>query len=150
MKRILSSLALFLCLASTIAIGEFSANAAEKSPEKKAEKSEKAARGRPVMGKVDAVDKTMKTLTLSGEKKQVLQVTSETRIMKAGKPATFDDATVGEAIAGSAVEENGKLVLRSLRIGAKPEEGEKEPKGPAKAKKKAKESAEKASGASGQ
>lgn len=158
MKRILSSLSLSLCLASALAIGSLPVQAAEKSPEKKAEKAEKKAkkadkgvRARPVMGKIEAVDKTMKTLTLSGEKKQVLQVTSETKIMKAGKPATFDDATVGEEIGGSVVEEGGKLVLKSLRVGAKPGEGEKAaPKGPAKAKKQAKEAAEKAAGASGQ
>lgn len=161
MKRILSSLSLSLCLASALAIGSLSAQAAEKSTEKKAEKAEKkaekaekAVRARPVMGKIEAVDKTMKTLTLSGEKKQVLQVTSETKIMKAGKPATFDDATVGEEIGGSVVEEGGKLVLKSLRVGAKPGEGEKgdkaSPKGPAKAKKQAKDAAEKAAGASGQ
>lgn len=155
MKRILSSLTLSLCLASVLAAGSFSANAADKAPEKKAEKAEKKAekavtKSRPVMGKIEAVDKTMKTLTLSGEKKQVLQVTSETKIIKAGKPATFDDATVGEEIGGSVVEEGGKLVLKSLRVGAKPGEGDKEPKGPSKAKKKAKEASEKAAGASGQ
>ena len=149
MKRILSSLTLSFCLA----LGGFAGIAAEKVPEKKAEKSDKSApRARPVAGKIEAVDKTMKTLTLSGEKKQVLVVTSETKIMKAGKPATFSDATVGEEIGGSVVEENGKVILKSLRIGAKPgEAGEKaEPKGPAKAKKKAKDAAEKAAGASGQ
>lgn len=138
MKRILSSLTLSLCLA----FGGFAGVAAEKSSEKKAEKSEKAApRARPIAGKIEAVDKTMKTLTLSGEKKQVLVVTSETKIVKGGKPATFADATVGEEIGGSVVEENGKLILKSLRVGTKPEEagGSADPKGPAKVKKKAKE-----------
>ncbi len=147
MKRILWSLSLSACLA----FGSFSGFAADKAPEKKAEKSEKAGpRARPIAGKIEAVDKTMKTLTLSGEKRQVLVVTSETKIMKAGQPALFADATVGEAIRGSVIDENGKLVLRSLLIGAKPAEaGEKaEPKGPAKVKKKAKEAAEKAAGAS--
>ncbi len=151
MKRILSSITLSVCLASTFAIGGFCAAAAEKAPDTRIEKSEKAGpRARPVSGKIEAVDKTMKTLTLSGEKKQMLLVTSETKIMKAGKPATFADATVGEEIGGSVIEEGGKLVLKSLRVGAKPGEGEKEPKGPAKTKKKAKEAAEKAAGASGQ
>ncbi len=141
MKRILSSLTLFVCLASAIA--------ADKAPDKT------AARARPVSGKIEAVDKTMKTLTLSGEKKQVLQVTSATIITKAGKPAIFDDATVGEEIGGSVVEENGKLILRSLRVGPKPGEapaaGDKTvPKGPAKARKMAKDAADKAAGASGQ
>ena len=137
MKRILSSITLSVCLASTFTIGGFSAAAAEKAPDTKIEKSEKAGpHARPVSGKIEAVDKTMKTLTLSGEKKQVLLVTSETKIMKAGKPATFADATVGEEIGGSVVEEGGKLVLKSLRVGAKSDEGEKEPKGPAKTKKK--------------
>jgi hypothetical protein len=140
MKRILSSLTLFVCLASAIA--------ADKAPDKT------AARARPVSGKIEAVDKTMKTLTLSGEKKQVLQVTSATIITKAGKPAIFDDATVGEEIGGSVVEESGKLILRSLRVGSKPGEapaGDKAaPKGPAKARKMAKDAADKAAGASGQ
>jgi hypothetical protein len=78
-------------------------------------------RARPVAGKVAVIDSAMKILTLSGEKKQVLQVTSETKITKGGKPAMFSDIVVGEVIGGSVVEEDGKLKLKSLRIGPKPE-----------------------------
>jgi hypothetical protein len=48
-------------------------------------------------------------------------VTSETKIAKAGKPATLDDATVGEEVGGAYHQaEGGKMELMSLRIGAKP------------------------------
>lgn len=78
-----------------------------------------AGRAIPFHGKIDAVDKVAKTIKV-GER--VFQVTSETRIVKQGKPATLDDAAVGELVGGSYVKgEDGKLNLRSLRIGPKPE-----------------------------
>jgi hypothetical protein len=78
-------------------------------------------RGVPYNGKVASVDKIAKTITLNGEKNRVIQVTSKTRIMKDGKPATFDDATVGEKVGGFAHQVGDKLEARSLNIGAKPE-----------------------------
>lgn len=84
----------------------------------------------PFRGKLAAVDKTAKTITLDEKTKRTFQVTSETKIMKDDKPATLDDATVGEAVRGSyRKSDDGKMTLRLLSIGAK---GEAKPKEPAK------------------
>jgi hypothetical protein len=73
----------------------------------------------PFRGKIDAVDKTAKTIKV-GER--TFQVTSSTIIKKLGKPATFDDAKVGEEVRGQFKKtEDGKLELLSLYIGPKPE-----------------------------
>jgi hypothetical protein len=74
----------------------------------------------PFGGKLKAVDKVAKTITIDRENKNTFAVTSETRITKAGKPATLDEAVVGEPVGGLAVDKGGKLELLSLRLGAKP------------------------------
>ena len=77
----------------------------------------KAARPLPFHGKIAALDKDAKVLTV-GERK--FHAASTTKIMKAGKPATLTDATVGEEVGGAYREvEGGKLELVSLRIGPK-------------------------------
>lgn len=82
-------------------------------------KGEKKKGGTPFRGKLDAVDKTAKTIKV-GER--VFQVTSDTRIMKAGKPATLDDGVVGEEVGGNYTQaDDGKLMARSVRFGPKPE-----------------------------
>jgi hypothetical protein len=104
---------------------------AEKKAE--AEKKEAPAKKRetlPFNGKVAAIDKTAKTFTV-GQRK--FQLTSDSRITKAGKPATLDDAAVGEEVAGSYLRaEDGKLNVVSVRFGLRPEG---EPKGEKKSKK---------------
>jgi hypothetical protein len=53
---------------------------------------------------------------------RTFKVTSTTRIMKSGQPATFDDAKVGEDVTGSYTKsDDGTLELRSLYIGPRPE-----------------------------
>ncbi|MBI3415519.1 MAG: hypothetical protein HY043_09395 [Verrucomicrobia bacterium] len=85
------------------------------------------------------MDKTAKTITIEGKDKgRTIHVTSATKIRKAGKPATFDDATAGEEVGGLAKKApDGKLEAVSLRVGPKPE-AEKKP-GKAKGEKKKKE-----------
>lgn len=76
--------------------------------------------GRPIVfnGKLDAVDKQAKTIKI-GER--VFHVTSTTRIIKDSKPATLDDAKVGDEAAGQYREGADKqLNLISLRVGPKP------------------------------
>jgi hypothetical protein len=94
-----------------------------------AEKSKKSA-SIPFTGKLNAVDKTAMTITLEGkEKKRTIHLTSQTRYMKAGKPATLDDAVVGEEVAGQIVKKaEGQEEAVSLRLGPKPEEAPKEKK----------------------
>jgi hypothetical protein len=80
---------------------------------------EKKDRGVPVHGKIVEIDKTAKTIKV-GESKY--QVTSSTKIIKAEKPAVFDDAVVGEEVRGYYRKtDDGKLELLSLHIGPKPE-----------------------------
>lgn len=99
--------------------------AADKAaPAEKGENAEKKApKHVPFHGKIDALDKEAKTIKV-GER--TFQVVATTKIVKAGKPATLDEATVGEAVGGAYHQaEGGKLELMSLRIGAKPEKEEK-------------------------
>src|SRR4030088_178195 len=64
----------------------------------------------PFKGKIGAVDKTGKTLTLEDKNKRVFQISSETKIMKGDKPATLDDGMVGEVVTGSYHKgDDGKL-----------------------------------------
>jgi hypothetical protein len=95
------------------------------APPAKEGKATKGKIGKPLVfsGKIAAIDKIEKTITLAGKaKNRVFYLTSQTRITKAGKPATFDDAVVGEVVGGQArVKPDGKNELISLRIGPKPE-----------------------------
>jgi hypothetical protein len=92
---------------------------AKPADKKEAPAKEAAPRALPFRGKIGAVDKTAKTIKV-GER--TFQVTADTKINKAGKPATLDDATVGEEIGGSYREgTDKKLNLVSLRIGARPD-----------------------------
>ena len=76
----------------------------------------------PFNGKINEIDKTAKTISIGKEKKKTIQITDKTRILKAGKTATLDDASVGVDVGGSYRENTaGKLEAISLRIGPKPE-----------------------------
>lgn len=119
MKRLVA-----LCLVAVISVfSSITLIAADKAAP--AEKGEKKAAPKhtPFHGKIGSLDKSAKTLKV-GER--TFQVTSTTKIVKAGKPATLDDATIGEEVGGAYLQgEGGKLELMSLRIGAKPEKEEK-------------------------
>lgn len=120
MKKVLSIclIALFTAVSVPLVV------AADKPvPAEKAEK--KGPKTLPFRGKIAAVDATAKVITV-GERK--FHVTTTTKFMKAGKPATFADATVGEEVGGAYYEEDSKLQLASLRIGPKPVEAPKEKK----------------------
>jgi Cu/Ag efflux protein CusF len=72
----------------------------------------------PFHGKVKSIDNSAKTISLV---KETLQITSDTKILKMGKPATLTDLEVGDNVAGSYKKEaDGKLSVISLRIGPKP------------------------------
>ncbi|MBA4146666.1 MAG: hypothetical protein H0X66_01020 [Verrucomicrobia bacterium] len=72
----------------------------------------------PFYAKVAAVDKTAKTLKLGN---RVFKVMPDTKMIKDEKPATLDDATIGEISGGSYKNNNGTLELVMIRFGAKPE-----------------------------
>ena len=113
MKKLIVSI-LVAVFATAVTLPAMAAD--EKPAEKKAAP---AARAVPFRGKIGAVDKQAKTVKV-GER--TFQITSDSRIIKAGKPATLDDATVGEEVGGAYREgEDKKLNVVTLRIGARPE-----------------------------
>jgi hypothetical protein len=133
MKKLFSSAA----LAAAILASPFFAQAADKEAPADAPKTQNQAR-LPFNGKISAVDKNAKTITLEGkEKARVFLITSETRIRKERKPATLDEVQVGERVGGSYRESaEGKMELLTLNVGiptraARAKEGDK-PKEPAK------------------
>ena len=74
----------------------------------------------PFRGKLAAVDKSAKTIKV-GE--SVYQITSETKITKAGKPATLQDGVVDEPVTGYVKPtEDGKMTATTVRFGAKVED----------------------------
>ncbi|MBC8097725.1 MAG: hypothetical protein H7Y43_18145 [Akkermansiaceae bacterium] len=116
-------LGLFCIITAILTTEPSGLNAQEtnKIVEKKATKEKSAAKPgvTPFRGKLKAVDKTAKTITI-GE--TTIQITSETKIMKEGKPATLDDTVIGEMAAGAYRKtDDGKQNATTIRFGAKPE-----------------------------
>jgi hypothetical protein len=72
--------------------------------------------------RVKAVDDAGKTVTLAGRPKDhLVHITSETRLMKDGKPATFADIKVGEHAQGQGRRRaDGNVDALSLRVGPPP------------------------------
>jgi hypothetical protein len=67
-------------------------------------------------GKLAALDKTAKTITVG---KRTFQITSETRIFKDGKPAMLEDGVIDEPVSGGYKKaEEGKLVATKVSFGA--------------------------------
>jgi len=86
----------------------------KKGQERPAQKS-----AHPFRGKLAAVDKAAKTITIG---KSVYHITSETKINKGGKPATLEEGVVGEEATGYAKPmEGGKMYASTLNFGPKPE-----------------------------
>jgi hypothetical protein len=72
----------------------------------------------PFHGKLAALDKNLKTITVG---KRTFHITSETKIKKAGKPATLEDGIVGEQASGYVKpDENGNLIATTVNFGPKP------------------------------
>src|SRR6185312_10440409 len=71
----------------------------------------------PFRGKVKAIDNNAKTLSVG---KETFQITSGTKIIKLGKPATLADGAEGDEVAGQYRKDaDGKLTATSVRFGAK-------------------------------
>jgi hypothetical protein len=89
---------------------------AKTAPEKK-DGAEKKPTAGPFHGKLVAVDKSAKTITVG---KRTFQITSETKMFKAGKPATLDEGIIGEEASGYVKPtEDGKLVATKVNFGPK-------------------------------
>jgi len=134
MKKSILRLAVLGLLSAAIAFAPAQVSAQDKkkddaAAEKDAPKEgKKKGEGLPARGKVTAINKTDKTVTV-GER--VFQINSETRMTKAGKPATLDDAAVGEDVGIFYKKDGEKLVALTMRFGPRPEG---EPKGEKKKK----------------
>lgn len=71
----------------------------------------------PFHGKLLAMDQIAKTITVG---KRTFQITSDTRIKKGGKPATFADGVVGEPVSGYVKPaQEGKWIAVSVNFGPK-------------------------------
>ena len=80
----------------------------------------------PFHGKLLAADLNAKTISVG---KRTFQITSETRMKKAGKPATMAEGVVGEPVSGYVKPgPNGKWIAVSVNFGPKPEEAKAEKK----------------------
>lgn len=98
--------------------------------EKKADKPPAKARLLPFRGEIKSIDQTAKTF---GVGERTFAVTSESKLFKLGKPATFDEVKVGDYATGAYKEAAGKLEVATLRVGPKPQpRGEKPADKPAK------------------
>jgi len=94
------------------------ASADKKAATTKDSKGAKKPSAHPFHGNLASVDKVAKTITLG---KSTYRITSETKIMKGGKPATLEDGVIGEEVGGYAKpNEAGVMVATSVRFGAKP------------------------------
>jgi hypothetical protein len=121
MRKNILRIAVLSLLAVAIAVAPTQALAQETKEKPAAEKKDapKGDRGIPFRGKITALDKAAKTVTV-GER--VFQVTSDTKIRKLGKPATLADGAVGEEIGGTYTKgDDGKLTAKTMRFGPKPE-----------------------------
>ena len=136
-KHTSGGLFIAVLLAASFVITPFTLSAQDK--EKPAAAAEAKPQAYPFSGKLGAVDKEKKSITILGkEKSRTLFLDDQTKIVKNEKPATLADAAVGEHVAGQVRKTaDGKEVLSSLRIGPKPAVEEKPAK--EKAEKPAKE-----------
>lgn len=112
-----------LVIAAAVALAALPLQAQTTKPPKKADaaqegaaKHDKGSRPIPFHGKL--ASKTDASITVGS---RTFQVTSETRVVKNGKPATLADGEVGQEVAGSYVEQDGKLTAKLVRFGGKPE-----------------------------
>jgi hypothetical protein len=125
MTKSMLKLALLGLLAVAVAGLPVSASAKDTnapSAEKKEAKTKKPST-LPIHGKLKAMDKTAKTVSV-GE--QTIQITSETLISKGSKPATLEDGVVGEEVSAVYKKgDNGKLIATKLRFGVNPEKSDK-------------------------
>jgi len=82
-----------------------------------AEPAVKKSRAIPFSGNLKAVDKTAKTITVD---KRTFQITAETKILKADKPASLENGVAGEYVTGSYTKsDDGKLLAHSIYFGGK-------------------------------
>jgi hypothetical protein len=118
--RSLTTTAFLVALATSPQLLAQSTNKAPAEKKSSAEKSESASKNSnsiPFKGNIVTMDKNARTITVG---KRTFQVTSETKIFKSDKPATFTDGAVGDYVTGSYKKsEDGKLIAHSVYFGGK-------------------------------
>ncbi len=83
--------------------------------------SEKTSKAGPFHGKLVAIDRAAKTITVG---KRTFQITSDTKLKTGGKPTTLDAGVVGEVVSGYVKPSpDGKLVATTVNFGQKPAGG---------------------------
>ena len=86
-------------------------------PEKKEPSGQKKPSPGPFHGKLAALDKAARTITVG---KRTFHITSASRINKTGKPATLDDGVIGEPVSGYVKPaEDGRLIATTINFGPK-------------------------------
>jgi hypothetical protein len=123
MKSLSKSLAICLFAVAVATSPQLLAQSTNKAPtEKKSstEKKEPAEKKQspiPFHGNIVTLDKNARTLTIG---KRMFFVTSDTKIFKSDKPATFADGVVGDYVTGSYKKgDDGRLVAHSVYFGGK-------------------------------
>jgi len=110
---------LMLCVALTMAAPS-TPLAADMPSSKPAAKPSSKAKERPFHGTIKAVNKSLKLITLNGEKAQTFFIIPETKIKKNGKPATLDQIVAGDSLGGYARQApDGKWEALTLNVGDK-------------------------------
>jgi len=104
-------------IALPVSLSAQTTNKAPAAPKKEAAKGAKKPGAGPFHGKLAALDKSAKTITVGT---RTFQITSQTRLNKGGKPATLEDGVVGEDVSGYVKPtEDGKLNATTVNFGPK-------------------------------
>ncbi len=91
--------------------------AAKKPAAKEPAKAEKKQPNLPYKGNLTAIDKQAKTMTIG---KRTFQITSDTKLFRAGKPATLDDGVKDEYVTLSYQKADGdKFNAHNVYFGGK-------------------------------
>jgi hypothetical protein len=116
LKLILKPFA-FAILTATLAFTPLQLQAQTTNKPPAAKTTAKKSRSIPFSGTVTAIDKSAKTLKVD---KRILQITSETKIQKADKPAMLETGAVGDYVTGSYQKaDDGRMIAHSIYFGGK-------------------------------
>lgn len=118
--------AVLIAASATVSAQDAASSNAPAGSEQKAEPHHKHKKSDviPFHGKLSAVDDKAMTLKI-GER--TIEITSETKITKDGKPATLADGVVGEPVRGAYKKgAEGKLTAISIHFGEKSESKKRE------------------------
>jgi hypothetical protein len=113
----LAAILMILGVASSLAQLTNQSKPPEKKATEKKEAADKKPSPHPFHGKLIAIDKTAKTISIG---KSTYYITSETRIQKGGKPATLEAGVIGEQVGGYVKPgADGKMMATSVNFGPK-------------------------------